>query len=168
MGWLTPIGAIELGSSFREYTNYLPSHTPMHLIDTGVGPRYAPVSNPALEITCNGVLGHYSLLDGITSDRACVGPVECGARRWGFITTSCLVEHTGENGWCGRPRGLTRKGCGLKEGMICLHTLCKTHYRGPHVRGRVQYSCHEPCGVAISTSGEYTAMGKPWGGRGGK
>jgi hypothetical protein len=74
-----------------------------------------------METACDVVLGHYSLLDGMTSDQACVGPVECGAWRWGVTTTSCLVEHTGENGWCGKPRGLTRKSCGLEEGMICLY-----------------------------------------------
>ena len=56
----------------------------------------------------------YSLLDGMTSDRACVGPVECGVWRWGFATISCLVENTGADGWCGKPRGFIRKGCGLE------------------------------------------------------
>ena len=50
-----------------------------------------------METTCDVVLSRYLLLDGMTSDRACVGPVECGAWRWGVTTTSCLVEHTGEN-----------------------------------------------------------------------
>ena len=47
-----------------------------------------------METTCGGVLGHYSLLDGMISDRACaaVGPVKRGAWRWGITTTSGLVE----------------------------------------------------------------------------
>ena len=76
-----------------------------------------------MKTTCDVVLAHYLLLDGMTSDRACVGPVERGAWRWGVTTTSCLVEHTGENGWCGKPRGLIRKGCGLQEGMLCHHNV---------------------------------------------
>ena len=32
-----------------------------------------------METACDVVLGHYSLLDVMTSDRACVGPVERGA-----------------------------------------------------------------------------------------
>ena len=83
----------------------------------------ASTNSPAIETTCDVVLGHYSLLNGMTSDRACVGPVECGAWRWGVTTISCLVERTGESGWCAKPRGLTRKGCGLEEGMECLHNV---------------------------------------------
>ena len=93
----------------------------------------ASTNSPAMETTCDVVLGHYSLLDGMTSDRACVGPVEHGARRWGVTTTSCLVEHTGKNGWCGKPRGLTRKGCGLEEGMICLQNVQNPLSWPPHV-----------------------------------
>ena len=59
----------------------------------------------------------------MTSDRGCVGPVERGAWRWGVTTTSCLVKHTGENGWRGKPKGLIRKGSELQEDMICLHNV---------------------------------------------
>ena len=38
MGGLTPIGAIGLGSSFLEYTNYY-FYSPMNPNDTRVGPR---------------------------------------------------------------------------------------------------------------------------------
>ena len=47
----------------------------------------ASTNIPAMETACDVVLGHYSLLDVMTSDRACVGPVERGAWRWGVTTT---------------------------------------------------------------------------------
>jgi hypothetical protein len=83
----------------------------------------ASTNSPAMKTACDVVLGHYSLLDGMTSDQACVGPVEHGVWRWGFAIISCLVEHTGANGWCSKSSGLIRKGCGLEEGMICLHNV---------------------------------------------
>ena len=46
-----------------------------------------------METACDVVLGHYSLLDGMTSDQACVRPVEHGVWRWGFTTTKCLMEN---------------------------------------------------------------------------
>ena len=58
----------------------------------------ASTNRPAMETACDVVLRHYALLDGMTSDRACVGSVERGAWRWGVTTTSYLVVHTGENG----------------------------------------------------------------------
>jgi hypothetical protein len=83
----------------------------------------ASTNSPTMETACDVVLGHYSLLDGMTSDRACVGPVEHGVWSWGFTTISCLVVHTGANGWRDKPRALTRKGFGLEEGMICHHNV---------------------------------------------
>ena len=59
----------------------------------------------------------------MTPDRVCAGPVERGAWRWGVTTTSCLVVHTGENGWCSKLRGLSRKGSELEKGMACLHNV---------------------------------------------
>ena len=38
----------------------------------------ASTNSPARETACDVVLGHYSLLDGMTSDLACVSPVEHG------------------------------------------------------------------------------------------
>jgi len=34
----------------------------------------ASTNSPAMETACDVVLGHYSLLDGMTSDQACVRP----------------------------------------------------------------------------------------------
>ena len=50
----------------------------------------ASTNSPAMETACDVVLGHYSLLDVMTSDRACVGPVERGAWRWGSSQTADL------------------------------------------------------------------------------
>ena len=47
-----------------------------------------------MEITSDGVLGHYSLLDGMASDRACVGPVERGAWRWGVPPQPAALWNT--------------------------------------------------------------------------
>ena len=116
MGGLTPIGAIGLGSSFLEYTNYLllhPDAPERHASRTTLGIHESSMSKyhelptaflwallavtittsastniTAIETACDEVLGHYLLVDGMTSDRACVGPVERGVWRWGVTTTN--------------------------------------------------------------------------------
>ena len=76
-----------------------------------------------METACDVVLGHYSLLDVMTSDRACVGPVERGAWRWGSSQTADLWSTQVKMAGVARLRGLTRKGCGLEEGMIRLYNV---------------------------------------------
>ena len=48
MGGLTPIGAIGLGSSFLEYSNYIPTHARATFVDVPGLEVHGMVANPHL------------------------------------------------------------------------------------------------------------------------